>query len=111
MKKDKQRTQRAQQKALEKAQLKANRKQAEKAVKATLITELTTLVSTFAEPNKKLKKLIEKAASAFAKEIDKTAKPVVEALATKTEEAAPVAKEKKAAKPRTVKKTEKEATK
>ncbi|MDQ8003579.1 MAG: hypothetical protein REI64_02200 [Pedobacter sp.] len=104
MKKDKQRAQ-------QKAQLKTNRKQAEKAIKAALITELTTLVGTFAEPNKKLKKLIEKTASAFSKEIDKTAKPIVEALAAKTEEVAPVAAEKKVAKPRAVKKTEKEATK
>ncbi|MFN0256562.1 hypothetical protein [Pedobacter ureilyticus] len=104
MKKDKHRAQ-------EKAQLKANRKQAEKAIKAALIIELTTLISTFAEPNKKLKKLVEKAASAFSKEIDKTAKPVTETQALKKEETAPVVEEKKAIKPRTVKKTEKEATK
>jgi hypothetical protein len=99
MKKDKQ-----------KAQLKANRKKAEKAVKATLITELTTLIGTFAEPNKKLKKLIEKAASAFAKEIDKTAKPIEEAP-IQTEEATPVVATKKPAKAAAVKKTEKAATK
>mgnify|MGYP003574889904 CR=1 FL=1 len=99
------------QKAQEKAQLKANRKKAEKAVKAALITELTTLISTFAEPNKKLKKLVEKAATVFSKEIDKTAKPLVEATDVKTAETTPVAEEKKAEKPHTIKKTEKEATK
>lgn len=108
MKKDKQK---AQQRASQKAQLKTNRKKAEKAVKSTLITELTTLISTFAEPNKKLKKLIEKAATVFSKEIDKTAKPLIEAPEIKTEESATVVEEKKVTKPRAVKKTEKEATK
>lgn len=62
----------------EKAQLKANRKQSLKAVKNTLVNDLTNLISTYAEPNKKLKKLVEKAAATFAKEIEKTAKPVNE---------------------------------
>lgn len=93
--------------AQQKAQRKTNRKQAEKAVKAALITELTTLINTFAEPNKKLKKLIEKTASAFAKKIDKTAKPIVETPTSKTEEVAPAVEEKKVAKPRAIKKTEK----
>lgn len=96
----------------QKAQQKADRKKAEKAVKAALIGELTTLISTFAEPNKKLKKLVEKAASAFAKEIDKTAKPIInEAPEIKEEETTTVKEEKKITKPRAVKKTEKEATK
>lgn len=104
MKKEKQRAQ-------QKAQLKNNRKKAEKAIKAALLGELTTLISTFAAPNKKLKKLVEKAATAFAKEIDKTAKPVNEASEIKKEEIITVTEEKKIAKPRTVKKIEKEATK
>lgn len=113
MKKDKQK---AQLKALEKAQLKANRKKAEKAVKASLIAELTTLIGTFAEPNKKLKKLVEKSASAFAKEIDKTAKPIEEtpvkdAAPTKTEEVAPAVAIKKPTKAATTKKIEKVTTK
>jgi len=67
----------------EKAQLKANRKQSLKAVKTTLVNDLTNLISIYAEPNKKLKKLVEKAAATFAKEIEKTAKPIIEApLAT-----------------------------
>lgn len=94
----------------QKAQLKANRKKAEKAVKAALINDLTTLVSTYAEPNKKLKKLIEKAASAFSKEVDKTAKPIAEVV-VKADEAVPVATEKKPAKAATIKKGEKVATK
>lgn len=104
MKKDKQRAQR-------KAQQKTDRKKAEKAVKAALITELTAVISTFATPNKKLKKIIEKSASAFAKEIDKTAKPVVEEVTAKAEETTPVAPVKKAAKNSAIKKTEKAATK
>lgn len=106
MKKDKQ-----------KAQAKANRKKAEKAVKAVLITELTTLVSTFAAPNKKLKKLIEKTASAFSKEIDKTAKPIVEVSVSveeapvKGEEVAVTIATKKPTKATTAKKTEKVTTK
>lgn len=106
MKKNKHRVQ-------EKAQLKANRKKAVKAVKAALISEFTTLISTFAEPNKKLKKLIEKAATVFSTEIDKTAKPVVETetSAIKTEESIPAVEEKKTTKSRVTKKTAKEATK
>lgn len=102
MKKDKQRAQ-------QKAELKTNRKKAEKAVKAALVTELTTVVGTFAEPNKKLKKLIGKAASAFAKEIDKTAKPI-EIIAAKTEEVEPIV-EKAVTKAPAVKKNVKTATK
>lgn len=95
-----------------KAQQKADRKKAEKAVKAALIGELTTLISTFAEPNKKLKKLVEKAAAAFSKEIDKTAKPIPsEIKEIKREETTVTTEEKKITKPRTAKKTEKEATK
>ena len=92
------------------AQQKANRKLAEKAIKAALATELITLISTFAEPNKKLKKLIGKATAAFAKEINKTAKPLIEtpivetpAANTSTEtQPAP----KKVTKPRTIKKAD-----
>ncbi|WAC40286.1 hypothetical protein [Pedobacter sp. SL55] len=94
----------------QKAQQKANRKKAEKAVKAALINELTTLISSFAIPNKKLKKLIDKAATAFSKEIDKTAKPIIEVEQIK-EEATAITKEKKITKPRAVKKVDKEATK
>jgi len=104
MKKNKQRSQ-------QKAQLKANRKQAQKAVKAALVADLTTLISTFAEPNKKLKKLVEKAATAFSKEIDKTAKPVIEAPEAKAQVTTTVEAEKKVNKSRIVKKTDQEATK
>ncbi|WP_113634841.1 hypothetical protein [Nubsella zeaxanthinifaciens] len=90
----------------QKAQLKANRKKSIKAVKANLVNDLSNLISSFAEPNRKLKKLIEKAASSFAKEIEKTAKPVTEAPVvandTKPEEQDVKAK---AAKPRTTKKS------
>ena len=103
MKKEKQRAQ-------QKAQLKNNRKKAEKAIKAALLGELTTLISTFAAPNKKLKKLVEKTAGAFAKEIDKTAKPLVEIPVVKAEETT-VTTEQKVTKPRMVKKTKKDATK
>jgi len=100
MKKDKQ-----------KAQIKADRKKAEKVIKATLITELTTVASKFAEPSKKLKKLIEKAASAFAKEINKNIKPVEKVTTEKPAETAPVAAAVKVSKPRATQKTEKGATK
>lgn len=97
MKKDKQ-----------KAQIKADRKKAEKVIKATLITELTTVASKFAEPSKKLKKLIEKTASAFAKEINKNIKPTEKAKPDQTVETAPVATPAKVSKARATKKTEKE---
>ncbi|WP_343532553.1 hypothetical protein [Pedobacter sp.] len=100
MKKDKQ-----------KAQIKAERKKAEKIIKATLIAELTTVASKFAEPSKKLKKLIEKTASAFAKEINKNIKPVEKVAPEKQAETTAAAAPAKVSKPRTTQKTEKEATK
>jgi hypothetical protein len=99
MKKDKQ-----------KAQIKADRKKAEKVLKATLITELTALASKFAEPSKKLKKLIEKTATAFAKEINKNIKPTEKAKPDQTVETVPVAAPAKVSRPRATKKTEKETT-
>ncbi|WP_113661475.1 hypothetical protein [Pedobacter nanyangensis] len=100
MKKDKQ-----------KAQVKADRKKAEKVIKATLITELTTLASKFAEPSKKLKKLIEKSASAFAKEINKNIKPAEKVATEKPVETTETATPAKVSKPRAAKKTEKETAK
>jgi|GEM_PF-3280623 len=97
MKKDKQKT-----------QVKADRKKAEKVIKATLIAELTTVASKFAEPSKKLKKLIEKTASTFAKEINKNIKPTEKAATDNNVETASVATPVKVSKPRTTKKTEKE---
>lgn len=95
----------------QKAQLKANRKQSVKAIKATLINDLTNLISTFAEPNKKLKKLIEKSATSFAKEIEKAAKPVIESpVIANDAQSESQEVQVKAARPRATKKSVKSAS-
>jgi len=59
----------------EKAQAKANQKKQEKAIKIHLISGISDIVNQLGEPSKKLRKLIEKSAASFSKEMAKTIKP------------------------------------
>ncbi|WP_199120441.1 hypothetical protein [Pedobacter sp. ASV28] len=98
----------------EKAQAKANKKKQEKTIKVHLISGIHAIVIQLGEPSKKLRKLIEKSAASFSKEMAKTIKPSIaekEKSTTAQVETPAVAKVGTAAKTKKAKATPKEEVK